>query len=126
MLAGNWPIAIPLVLVASGVLGTNLVFRISEDTNFLLRAISLIVCVEIVIIASTVAFSAQMYWYWRFNSILNPGSSYPGISFTELSFSLWVSLAIEAFVLAHITLAPLLFITGTAMILFTLICESMI
>ena len=126
MLAGNWPIAIPMVLVVVGILGTNLVFRISEDTNFLLRIISLIVCIEIVLLVSAVAFSAQSFWYWVYYPILDPGSPFPGISFSELTLDLWFTLAVDAFLLTHLALGVLLFFTGIATLLFTLICESMI
>ncbi len=125
-LASNWPFAIPMALVVIGVLGTNLVFRISEDTNFLLRTVSLIVCVEIVLFASAVAFGAQVYWYWVFHPIFNPGSPYPGISWAELTFNLWMVLAINNYLLTHAWLGGLLYITGVTTMLLTLICESMI
>jgi hypothetical protein len=125
-LANNWPIPIPMVLVVIGVLGTNLVFRISEDTKFHLRVISLIVCVEIVVLASAVALSAQMYWYYEFYPILNPGLVYYPLDMAELSFSQWIIMAINAFLMANGAFASLLSVTGAATMIFTLICESMI
>ncbi len=117
-LANNWPISLPIAMVVLGVIATNLVFSTSEDRHFYLRFTTLLVCAETAILATAVAMSARMYWHMIFAPILN--HSFP----VELFPGVWLLTSISLFLGYQGFFLPILLIAGGAVMLFTIICES--
>ncbi len=116
-LAFNWSIYIPIAIVVIGVFVTNIVFSSSEDPRYHLRFITLVVCIEIAILATGVALAAYLYWFGVFAPIFGfpiPVEPFPGA---------WMLFGFGAFFQAHYFF-PLLLVAGGATMLFVFLCES--
>ncbi|MFW9832272.1 MAG: hypothetical protein ACFFD8_10910, partial [Candidatus Thorarchaeota archaeon] len=109
-----------ITMVVLGVIATNLVFSSYEDPRYYLRAITLVVCIEVAIFTTTAAMAAHAYWFGVFAPILGypiPVETFPGF---------WLLSSVSFFFSAQGFLFPLLLIAGGAVMLIVFICESTI
>ena len=118
-LVSNWTITIPAGMVVVSVFVTNIVFRIPEDSRFILRFVTLVVCVEIAVLASWNAMEAYINWYMILAPSLglqNPIDPYPNIWFLSTVLRFWGTHSLFGF----------LFLIGLGVIVLVLLFENVI
>ena len=118
-LASNWTIIIPVGMIVVSVFVTNIVFRIPEDTRFILRFVTLLVCVEIAVLASWNALEAYINWYVMLAPSL--GLEIPIDPFQNV----WFLSTFLRFIGMH-RLFGFLFLIGLGVIVIALLLENVI
>ncbi|MFW9984488.1 MAG: hypothetical protein ACFFCB_07155 [Candidatus Odinarchaeota archaeon] len=116
-LANNWTIAIPMGMVVVSVFVTNMSFRMPEDPRFILRFVTLLVCVEIAVLATWNALEAYINWYRIFAPVI--GHEIPIEPFPDL----WFLSTILRFIGAH-TYQGFLLLIGLGVIVLVLLLEN--